>query len=116
MPAQDTTTRIPDALIAELRAQHYDGHNPGWPHSYDQHGDQWEDTGRTHDGDRVMMPCYDPDESPILRRDLEATRGPLTEDPPDVIARLLPDCSCGTCCDACGHDPDCTRNQRPAAA
>jgi hypothetical protein len=25
----------------------------------------------------------------------------------------MPNCDCGTCCNACGHDPNCIRNTAP---
>jgi hypothetical protein len=30
---------------------------------------------------------------------------------PNGGGALVPDCDCGACCEQCGHEPDCIRNE-----
>jgi hypothetical protein len=76
MTALDGVTPVPEDMVSDICEDSLEHVPSDWPRFVDRETDYWWFTGRSHDGDKVLMPAAG--NMPVmLRRDVERLYGPL---------------------------------------
>ncbi|SCE16382.1 hypothetical protein GA0115250_144726 [Streptomyces sp. BvitLS-983] len=76
MSARGEGTPVPEAMVSNICEDSLVGIPSNWVRFVDRDADAWWLTGRSHDGDNVLMPSAS-DVPMMLRRDVERLYGPL---------------------------------------
>lgn len=76
MTSLDGITPVPEDMAGDICEDSLEGVPSDWPRFTDRDSDSWWLTGRSYDGDNVMMPSAG-NLPMMLRRDVERLYGPI---------------------------------------